>query len=423
MTKRSPRAASAGAARTAPPSAARRRGAAVRPRALVLQATLTVLALTACTGGERTVPVRPVGRVEQPSATTVRALQRLVRDGAPGAASLITRGGRFHGSRFSTSGVADVRNGRPMARPDHFRAGSLTKTLVATVVLQLVAEGELSLTDAAAARLPKSVSATEKDHLGDLRNVTIRQLLDHTSGLFNYTEDARLARELYGKGFAAHRYDSHTPAELLRVALRHPPAAGAGSRSGQGASFTYSNTNYIVLGLVIEAVTGRSYAEEIRRRILTPVQLHDTSFPGTDPALPEPHGRAYSRIGTHRVDTTSLDPSRAGAAGEMVTTLDDLNRFFSALLGGKLLPPHQMAQLRSEAATDGTYGLGLYATQLPCGVQVWGHNGDINGSYAQTAGSVDGRHLVSYRVNTDALADPEHGTAVLTAEFCPPSAG
>ncbi len=200
-------------------------------------------------------------------------------------------------------------------------------------------------------------------------------------------------------------------------ATHRPWAPGA-----ERAPFAYSNTNYLVLGLVIEAVTGRSYAEEIRRRVIAPARLHDTSFPGTDPALPEPHGRAYSRIGAHQVDTTSLDPSRAGAAGEMVTTLDDLNRFFSALLGGKLLPPRQMAQLRNEAGTDGTYGLGLYATELPCGVTVWGHNGDINGSYAQTAGTADGRHLVSYRVNTDALTDPDHGTAVLTAEFCPPSA-
>lgn len=241
--------------------------------------------------------------------------------------------------------------------------------------------------------------------------MTVRQLLDHTSGLFNYTDDRRLSRQLYGKGFGAHRYDRHTPAELLRIALSHPPAAAPGTR------YSYSNTNYLVLGLIIKAVTGHPYATEIRRRILVPARLDDTSFPGTDPTLPAPHGRAYSRIGDREVDATSLDPSRAGAAGEMVTTLGDLNRFFSALLAGAFLPPRQMAEIRSEKRTGGAYGLGLYATKLPCGVTVWGHNGDINGSFAQTAGTADGRHVVSYRVNTDA-ADRAHGTDVLTAEFC-----
>ncbi|KOG49735.1 serine hydrolase domain-containing protein [Streptomyces decoyicus] len=411
MPKRSPRPAATAA--PGPPVPAVRRRAVALSGALLRSgglAALAALVLAACSGQIRSVPLAH-RTPERPPATTAHALHRLVDDGAPGAASLITRDG-FSAARYSTAGVADLRSGRRMAPQDHFRAGSLTKTLVATVVLQLVAEGRLALHDHAAAHLPPGVPATGDGDRSELRRVTIRQLLDHTSGLFNYTQDPRLSKQLYGKGFGAHRYDSHTPAELLRIALSHPPVAAPGTR------YAYSNTNYLVLGLVIEAVTGNPYATEIRRRILVPARLGHTSFPGTDPVLPEPHGRAYSRAGARRVDATSLDPSRAGAAGEMVTTLGDLNRFFAALLGGRFLAPRQMAQIRNEKGTDGAYGLGLYATRLSCGVTVWGHNGDINGSYARTAGTADGRHIVSYRANTDTLPDPAHGTAVLTAEFC-----
>ncbi|MEU9112058.1 serine hydrolase domain-containing protein [Streptomyces sp. NPDC048483] len=385
--------------------------------AALIALTALIVPVQAGCAGQRHIAAIPPAEVRRPPATTVHALHRLVDDGAPGAASLITRDGRFWGSRFSTVGVADLRTGRVMEKSDHFRAGSLTKTLVATVILQLAAERKLTLHDTAAAHLPAGVPVrgpgAAGGHSSDLRKVTIRQLLDHTSGVFDYTRDPRLAGRLYGTGFAAHRYDTYTPARLLRIALGHPAAAAPGAR------YAYSNTNYVVLGLIIQGVTGHSYAAEIRQRITLPAGLDNTSFPGTDPSLPKPHGRAYSLIGGRQVDATALDPSRAGAAGELVSTLGDLNRFFSALLSGKFLAPRQMAQLRSERATGGAYGLGLYATALPCGVTVWGHSGDINGSFAETAGTADGRHLVSYRVNTDALTRPAHGTAVLTAEFCP----
>ncbi|KUL49556.1 serine hydrolase [Streptomyces sp. NRRL F-4489] len=399
--------------RPAPPGPPR------RTAALAVPAVAAALVLTACSGGPLAA-VRPAPAFRPPATPaaataapgTAAALRRLVADGAPGAAALVTRDGRLSASRYAAAGVADLRSGRTMGRRDHFRAGSLTKTFVATVVLQLAGEGRLALDGPAAPYLPPGVPRTGAGGANDLRRVTVRQLLDHTSGLFNYTEDPRLAARLYGTGFAAHRYDGYTPAGLLRIALAHRPTAAPGAR------YAYSNTNYLVLGLIIRGVTGHPYAEEVRRRILEPWGLRDTSFPGGSPALPAPHGRGYSLIGGRSVDSTDLNPSRAGAAGEMITTLGDLNRFFAALLSGRLLAPRQMAQLRSERATGGTYGLGVYATRLPCGVTVWGHNGDINGSYAQTAGTPDGRDLVSYRVNTDAPAGRADGTAVLTAEFC-----
>lgn len=343
-----------------------------------------------------------------PDPATARAVRALVRGGAPGAAALTTRDARTRTSEFAAAGVADLRTGRAVRRADHFRAGSLTKTFIATVVLQLAAEHRLSLDDTVGRLLPGLAAGRT-----DPGAVTIRQLLDHTSGLYNYTADPHLAERLQGAGFAAHRYDTYTPDALLRIALGHPRQAAP------GATYSYSNTNYLVLGEIVEAVTGRSYAAEARRRIIAPLHLTGTSFPGTDPALPRPYGRGYSQVGTDRVDATTLDPSRAGAAGELVTTLGDLNRFFSALLGGRLLPSRQLAQMRDEADTGGEYGLGLFGTRLPCGRTVWGHNGDINGSYAQTAATADGRHVMTLRVNTDEASAPRRIRALLAAEFCP----
>ncbi|MFI0261223.1 serine hydrolase domain-containing protein [Streptomyces sp. NPDC017056] len=386
-------------------------------RLLVVALTLAALAAltaTAPTGDgapHRGAPLPAPASL--PPDRTAPALRRLVGDGAPGAASLSTVGARSQASRFVTAGVADLRSGRRMRRADHFRAGSLTKPFVAAVVLQLAAEHRLGLNDPVPALLPGSLRTTVRGAAG-LSRVTVRQLLDHTSGLYNYTRDPRLARQLSGSGFRAHRYDHHTPAELLRTALSHPPTAPPGTR------YAYSNTNYLLLGMVIEHVTGHPYAEEVTRRIIRPARLSGTSFPGSDPALPEPYGRGYTVAGGRRVDATSIDPSRAGAAGEMVTTLGDLNRFFAALLGGKLLPPRETRQLRTTQRTGGAYGLGLYAVELPCGTTVWGHNGDINGSYSQTATTTDGRHTLSFHVNTDSPRTAALAPSVLAAEFCGP---
>ena len=200
-------------------------------------------------------------------------------------------------------------------RSDHFRAGSITKTFIATVVLQLAAEHRLSLSDTVDAHLPDLVRGAGNDG----SQLTLRALLTHTSGLYDFTADTMGTVPV-------------TPLQAVRIALTHPPAAPG--------RYAYSNTNYVLLGMVIEQVTGHSYATEAERRILTPLRLTGTSFPGTRVSLPSPHGRAYAADGS---DVTDLDPRVAGAAGELVTTLADLDRFYSALLAGELLPARPTA--------------------------------------------------------------------------------
>ncbi|MDT0434196.1 MULTISPECIES: serine hydrolase domain-containing protein [Streptomyces] len=306
---------------------------------------------------------------------------------------LVARGGARASALLAReeSGTHYAHAGQGIARADHFRAGSITKTFIATVVLQLADEHRLSLSDTVERHLPGLVRGTGNDG----RALTLRALLTHTSGLHDFTADTGGLVPL-------------TPLQAVRLALTHPPA--------DRGRFSYSNTNYVLLGMVIRAVTGESYATEAERRIIAPLGLTGTSFPGSRTALPSPHGRAYASDGT---DVTALDPRVAGAAGEMVTTLADLDRFYAALLGGELLTPHGLREMRDTRTAHGAYGMGLFPVRLPCGVTVWGHNGRITGSYVRTAATGDGRRVLTFRVNTDALADPDLEPRLLAAEFCP----
>ncbi|MCX4456196.1 beta-lactamase family protein [Streptomyces sp. NBC_01340] len=321
-----------------------------------------------------------------PATDATRAFRRLLpllvtRGKVPAAALLASDAS---GSRFARAGDG-------IARGDHFRAGSITKTFIATVVLQLSAEHRLSLSDSLDAHLPGLVRGAGNDG----RRLTLRSLLTHTSGLYDFTDDTKGAVPL-------------TPLQAVRIALAHPPTARG--------RFAYSNTNFILLGMVIRQVTGHSYATEAERRIINPLRLTGTSFPGARTSLPSPHGRAYSADGS---DVTALDPRVAGAAGELVTTLAGLNRFYAALLAGDLLPPRQLREMLDTRTAHGQYGMGLYPVKLSCGTTVWGHDGHISGSYVRTAATVDGRRVLTFRVNTDGIQDPDLEPALLAAEFCP----
>ncbi|MBC9725737.1 serine hydrolase [Streptomyces sp. TRM68367] len=317
-----------------------------------------------------------------PPPVTDRLLPLLVTRGDAPAAALLAREGSH--TRYAQAGPG-------IARADHFRAGSITKTFVATVVLQLAAEHRLSLSDTVEQHLPGLVRGAGNDG----RALTLRSLLTQTSGLHDFAADTRGSIPV-------------TPLQAVRLAITHPPA--------DRGRYSYSNTNYVLLGLVIEQVTGNSYAVEAERRILAPLGLSDTSFPGSRTSLPAPHGHDYASDGT---DVTDLDPRVAGAAGEVVSTLADLDRFYAALLGGALLPPRWLREMLDTRAAHGSYGMGLFPVKLPCGVTVWGHNGRIAGSYVRTAATVDGRHVLTFRVNTTAVADPGLEPRLLAAEFCP----
>ncbi|MER5888191.1 serine hydrolase domain-containing protein [Streptomyces sp. NPDC001941] len=371
----------------------------------LLAAVAAVLGATALTVPAAQAAATPAARSH---AATRAAMAAAVADGVPGVAGkAVDRDGTWG----VAVGVGNLRTGAPRSADDRFRAGSITKTFVATVLLQLEAEGRLDLDDTVDHWLPGLVRGNGNDD----RRITLRRLLNHTSGIFNYTNDADFRARVLGPEFLEHRYETHTPRELVAVALRHPPT------SAPGGAWSYSNTNYVLAGMVIEKATGRPYGDEIRRRIIRPLGLRATSVPGLDPLVRGPHSRGYSLLGgATAYDVTTLNPSLAGAAFEVISDADDLNRFYSVLLRGGLLPRAQLAEMKTTVPSGGGggYGLGLTVQTLPCGVEVWGHGGLIHGSASTAATTADGRHGITYNVNAD-WGSGEASTKVLAAEFCP----
>lgn len=378
-----------------------------RARTAALTAA-TAMALSAALA----VPAVAAGPVAAPGGhdATKRAVRAAVADGVPGVTVTVRRG---HGTWAATAGVGNLATGKPRSARDHYRIASITKTFVATVVLQLEAEGRLSLDDTVDTWLPGLVRGN--DHDG--RRVTIRQLLNHTSGIFDYLEDPGFQQTyMTADGFMKHRFDEAAPEELLAIAMKNRPYFEP------GASFAYSNTNYLLAARVIEKATGNDYGDEIDRRIIAPLHLTSTSVPTTRVTLPRPGSRAYSKLA--RTDTgptydvTELNPRLAYGSGQMVSSSADLTRFYSALLGGRLLPPEQLKKMKTTVGSSretSRYGLGLVDRKLTCGVHVWGHDGGISGSNSDAVTSENGRHSLAVNFNGDWSGSTD---AVIEAEFC-----
>ncbi|MET7283733.1 serine hydrolase domain-containing protein [Kribbella sp. NPDC005582] len=337
--------------------------------------------------------------------------------GAPGIVAEIHDDG---GQWFGSAGAADTTTGRQRRPEDRFRIGSATKAFTATVVLQLAAEGKVSLDDTVEHWLPGLVHGNGNDG----SKITVRQLLNQTSGVFGYGNDPEFFATGVGTAWFEHRYDSYTPEQLVKVALAHPPHAAPGE------TFSYSNTNYILAAMIIEKVTGHTYSQELTQRVISPLGLTDTSLPDDDPTIQGTHAVHYSTLFSQDPeptihDATEMDQSFAWSAGGIISTTTDLHRFFSALLGGRLLPAAQQEELFTTVSTDGSnwipntrYGLGIFTQQLPCGVDLWGNGGAHYGSWTYAMGSQNGAHLLVSNLNGD-WSGLGPFNELLAAEFCP----
>jgi D-alanyl-D-alanine carboxypeptidase len=324
-------------------------------------------------------PSRPDLQEKLDAVTAVSAVGALaeVRDGHQ-----VWRGG---------SGVAVRGTSRPVPVGGQFRAGSITKTFVATVVLQLVDEGELRLDDSVEHWLPGAVPNGQ--------NITVRQLLNHTSGLYDYTKtlppfDSQEFRDL--------RWRSWTADELIAPALAHAPQF-----EPPGTAYSYSSTNYILLGQLIHKITGHPYAEEIKRRLITPLGLTGTTMPGTSPWIPDPHPHGYLPSGAGLIDFTNMNPSLFGASGDIISTGTDLNHFFAALLGGQLLSPQLLKEMKTAGTKDGTYGLGLSWHDTTCGTRLYGNDGDVLAYEAYSFSTADTHKQATIALTPDFRTYPE----------------
>ncbi|GAB2663913.1 serine hydrolase domain-containing protein [Nocardia goodfellowii] len=377
---------------------------------LKLAVLVTGLLTAVSCGADDSIQAPEAGR-EQIAA----ALKDAVRLGYPGAQAVIGDGG--HTWRVS-AGAGDESTGAPFAEDARVRIGSNTKTFVATVLLQLVAEGRMELDAPVERYLPGMVHGPGIDG----NRITIRNLLQHTSGLPEYVAEFGATPKPWQLDFVSEqvRWQTTDLVAVLRTTLTAPAVFEPGTK------WEYSNTNYALAGLAIERVTGYSIAVEITRRILEPLDLHDTYYPAPDETeMRGPHPVGYSEVHGRRIDYTSQNVSAAGPAGAMVATGADLNRFFTALLDGKLLPPAQLAEMKNVRAVgengDMAYGLGLMRLALPCGSEFWGHNGGIPGSITYAGVVPATGRAVTIALNQD-FTDKERfpaGSRALTAAACP----
>ncbi|MFD0883589.1 serine hydrolase domain-containing protein [Streptosporangium algeriense] len=326
-------------------------------------------------------------------------LDKVVAGGAVAAIAEVRDGNK---TWRAAGGKARMNSVQPAPVDGRFRAGSVTKSFTAAVVLQLVGEGELQLSDSVEQWLPKLVDK------GD--DITIRHLLQHTSGLPEYSTDM-----MDEAGIPKERYRTWSARELVEKAERLPRDFPPGS------DYQYSNTNYIVLGMLIERITGRPYATEIRERILRPLGLRHTRVPGASPEVHGPHAHAYVPVTKGGkvvpVDVTRFNPTMAGAAGEIISTTGDINRFYRALFQGRLLRPGLLKEMR-DPGTAGGYGLGLELAPLPCGT-AFGHGGGAPGYLTVAFSSADGSRQVTLSI-TPFSGDPQQASmALLTSALCP----
>lgn len=327
-------------------------------------------------------------------------LEHVRSEGAPGVVALVrNRSGTW---RLAT-GAASLEPRRDMRTRDRLRVASVTKTFVATVVLQLVGEGRLALDEKVEQRLPGVLRAA--------RGATVRQFLNHTSGLAGFPD---------GAAFLRFREDLRldVPArEAVDVATTSPELFGPGD------GWSYTNAGYEVLGLLVERVTGQPLGRLLAERIFEPLRLRQTSFE-PDPGHPNGIANGYAVPGSDYLEWSATEPldvtvgvgAGAGASGALVSTVDDVASFFHALFSDEVLSPDLLRELFTTVPTGAApgsnqYGLGVFRYDRACGL-AWGHGGVAAGYMTSVMASRDGTHVVVIAANGH---NPQIEDAVFTA--------
>ncbi|MER6312388.1 serine hydrolase domain-containing protein [Streptomyces sp. NPDC001581] len=378
----------------------------------VAMALLAGLAPAAHAAGEDSPAAHAEAARRHPDrAELQRRLNAIHEAGIYGAYSAVRDGrARFDGA----AGLADVSAGIP-ARPDlRHRVGSVTKTFTAVAVLQQSAKGRMGLDRPVGDYVPELLPGERG------RKVTVRMLLNHTSGIDDYIADAFPSLQQGSTdSLDDNRFRTVRPAELIGYGVARPQLFEPGT------AWAYSNTNYLLLGEVLRKVTGQDPERLITQDVIRRVGLRDTYFPGTDPHIRGPHARMYESF------FGLIDPPRdysvynmtwAGTAGALVATPQDLNTFYRALLSGNLLPRRQLDEMRTTievkdetGAVALRYGLGIYSLDTPCG-PAWGHDGGVWGAGTWALSSPDGArqfaigfNLMKYqRLTEDGTATVPH---------------
>jgi D-alanyl-D-alanine carboxypeptidase len=342
------------------------------------------------------IGVAPGAAQAAPHESTQVALNAWQKhSGGPGAA-IVAGDGTTQWTLHS--GVRNIYSSAPIGPDDRFRIGSETKTYVAAVVMQLVDEGKVGIDAPIATYLPTLLTPPY-----DGKVITVRELLQHRSGIPNYTDDPPPPQA----------NGTYRNEDLVKAALAKEPVFAPGTSIG------YSNTNYIILAMMVEAVTGQSIATQITNRIITPLGLTETRYPAAgDKGIggSAVHGYVGGTLPPLAawIDISNIfEPSYGGGAGAMISTLDDSVTFYRALFAGKVVSPASLALMRTAypGIRDG-YGLGIYKMNLSCGV-AWGHDGATPGYFDETLVGDNGRYaaIVTNTVSTD-TSEPSYKTVM-----------
>jgi D-alanyl-D-alanine carboxypeptidase len=322
----------------------------------------------------------PAAAARRVDPALARRLERVLRDAVSGSAphspgAILHVHGPKLGSWTGVAGLGRIEPRERIHRADRFRAGSIAKPFVAVAVLRLAERGRLSLD----ARLPTVLPASIAGRFQSAGDITVRMLLGHRSGIPEWGSpelDDQIARD---------------PAKVWKVTELLDLAAAKPPVFAPGTSYAYSNTDYNLLGLIIERLTGHSWRREVARRVIAPLGLARTYLPAPgNRSVKGAHAHGYRRSDGGLLDLTRLDPSIAGAAGgnALVTTVQDLARFLDALLKGKLFRRRAtLRQMLTFGAATGEggvtgYGLGLERRAFPGDVEAIGHLGGTAGYFS-----------------------------------------